>query len=183
MPFVSWCVCAKSLQSCLTLCNPTGCYPWGSPDQNTAVGYHALLWYLPDPGSSLCLLPLLRWWVFAFPLAPPGKIVIPWSWFCVWGEMGGRARFFFLFLNGLLIVPITFVIICNFLIFGNMSQTLNSLARFLHSTKLFVSFCFTWLYLSLQYILMRQVPLIFHSLLQTFRCKLSRSGIYIQRSP
>ena len=50
MPFVSWCVRAKSLQLCLTLCNPMGCYPWGSPDQNTAVGYHALLWYLPDPG-------------------------------------------------------------------------------------------------------------------------------------
>ena len=42
--------CAKSLQSCLTLCglmddSPPGSffYPWDSPGKNTGVGYHFLL--------------------------------------------------------------------------------------------------------------------------------------------
>ena len=39
---------AKSLQSCLTLCNPTdgsppGSSPWDSPGKNTGVGCHFLL--------------------------------------------------------------------------------------------------------------------------------------------
>ena len=39
---------AKSLQSCLTLCDPTdvsppGSRPWGSPGKNTGVGCHLLL--------------------------------------------------------------------------------------------------------------------------------------------
>ena len=35
---------AKSLQSCLTLCDPTRLpRPWGSPGQNTGVGCHFLL--------------------------------------------------------------------------------------------------------------------------------------------
>ena len=39
---------AKSLQSCLTLCNPTdgsppGSHPWDSPGKNTGVGCHFLL--------------------------------------------------------------------------------------------------------------------------------------------
>ena len=43
------CVCAKLLQSCLTLCNPMDCNPPGfsvhgdSPGKNTGVGCHALL--------------------------------------------------------------------------------------------------------------------------------------------
>ena len=43
------CARAKSLQSCLTLCNPTDCSPPGSsvhgdsPGKNTGVGWHALL--------------------------------------------------------------------------------------------------------------------------------------------
>ena len=43
------CVCAKLLQSCLTLCNPMDCSlprllcPWDSPDKNTGVGSHSLL--------------------------------------------------------------------------------------------------------------------------------------------
>ena len=37
---------AKSLQSCLTLCDPTDsrlCHPWNSPGKNTGVGCHFLL--------------------------------------------------------------------------------------------------------------------------------------------
>ena len=40
------CVCAKSLQSCPTLCDPMDCSPlcpWDSPGKNTGVGSHALL--------------------------------------------------------------------------------------------------------------------------------------------
>ena len=43
------CVCAKSLQSCPTLCNPMDCSPPGSSVQgivqgsNTGVGFHAFL--------------------------------------------------------------------------------------------------------------------------------------------
>ena len=45
----SLCVRAKSLQSCLTLCDPTDCSPPGSsvhgdsPGENTGVGGHSLL--------------------------------------------------------------------------------------------------------------------------------------------
>ena len=118
--------------------------PWGSSDQDTGVGCHALLWYLPNRGIQPVSLtsPALAGVCFTTSTTwedhNPVKLIL-----CVrWDR--GKGRFFFFFLNGLLIVPITFVIICNFLIFWNMSQTLNSLARFLHSTKLFVSFCFTW---------------------------------------
>ena len=34
---------AKSLQSCLTLCNPLDGSPWDSPGKNTGVGCHFLL--------------------------------------------------------------------------------------------------------------------------------------------
>ena len=52
------CVYAKSLQSCLTLCNPTDCSLSGSsvhgiPGRNTGVGCHALLQGdLPDPRTE-----------------------------------------------------------------------------------------------------------------------------------
>ena len=52
----SGCMCAKSLQSCLTFCNPMNCslpnssVCGDSPGKNTAVGCHALLQDLPDPG-------------------------------------------------------------------------------------------------------------------------------------
>ena len=38
-------LCAKLLQSCLTLCDTMDCplCQWGSPDKNTGVGSHALL--------------------------------------------------------------------------------------------------------------------------------------------
>ena len=50
-------MCAKSLQSCLTLGDPLDCSPPGSSvhrdssGKNTGVGYHALLWgNLPAAG-------------------------------------------------------------------------------------------------------------------------------------
>ena len=118
--------------------------PWDSPGQNTGVGCHALLRYLPNPEIQLVSLtsPALVGVFFTTSTTwedrNPVELIL-----CVRWDRGEGPDFFF-FLNGLLIVPITFVIICNFLIFWNISQTLNSLARFLHSTKLFVSFCFTW---------------------------------------
>ena len=55
---VAACVCTKSRQSCLTLCNPMGYSPPGfsvhgdSPGKNTGMGCHALLQgiYSPDLG-------------------------------------------------------------------------------------------------------------------------------------
>ena len=59
---------AKSLQSCLTLCDPVDCSPPGSsvhgdcPDKNTGVGCQTLLQGIfPTQGSNPYLLYLLRW--------------------------------------------------------------------------------------------------------------------------
>ena len=61
------CVLAKSLQSCLTLCDPMDRSPPGSfvhgdfPGKNTGVGCHALLQGIfPTQGLNPCLLMLLR---------------------------------------------------------------------------------------------------------------------------
>ena len=58
-PFMS----AKSLQSCLTLCDPMDCNlpgsfcPWGSPGKNIGVGCHAFLQGIfPTQGSNPGLL-------------------------------------------------------------------------------------------------------------------------------
>ena len=64
--FLSACVCAKLLQSCLTLCNPMDSSPLGfsvhgnSPGKNIGVGCHALLQvFFPtqESNSSLLCLP------------------------------------------------------------------------------------------------------------------------------
>ena len=66
------CVCApmhaKSLQLCLTLCDPMDCSPSGSsvhgdsPGKNTQVVCHFLLkGIVPTQGSNLCFLCLLHW--------------------------------------------------------------------------------------------------------------------------
>ena len=75
-----WYVCAKSLQSCLTLCNPMDCslpgfsFHGDSPGKTAAVDYPSLLQAIfPNQGSNLCLLCLLHWQVDSLPLAPPGK--------------------------------------------------------------------------------------------------------------
>ena len=63
------CMHAKSLQSCLTLCNPTRLLcSWDSPGRNTGVGCHALLQTI-----FLGLSCLLHCQVCSLPLVPPGK--------------------------------------------------------------------------------------------------------------
>ena len=72
---------AESLQSCLTLCNPTNCSLPGSSaheidslGKNTGVGCCALLQGIfQNEGLNLCLLRLLYWQVGSLPLVPPGK--------------------------------------------------------------------------------------------------------------
>ena len=50
------CVC-KSLQLCLTLCDPINCSPPGSPVhgilQARILGYHALIWVICLPNSGI----------------------------------------------------------------------------------------------------------------------------------
>ena len=71
------CKHAKSLQSCLTLCDPMdysqpGSSVYGhSPDKNTGVGCHALLQGIfLTQGLTPHLLCLLHWHVGSLPLAP-----------------------------------------------------------------------------------------------------------------
>ena len=72
-------LCAKSLQSRLTLCNPMDCSLPGffvhgdSPPKNTGVGCNVLQGIFPNQGSNPCLLCLLYWQVGSLPLAPPGS--------------------------------------------------------------------------------------------------------------
>ena len=72
------CVCAKSLQSCLTLCNPTDCSPPGSSVheilQATGVGCQCPPpGDLPDPGIEPASFSLPHWQAGSLPLVPPGK--------------------------------------------------------------------------------------------------------------
>ena len=69
---------AKSLQSCLTLCDPIDGSPPGSsvhgvsPGKNTAVGCHFLLQEIfLTQGSNPHLLSLPHWWADSLPLTPP----------------------------------------------------------------------------------------------------------------
>ena len=74
-------VCAKSLQLCLTLCDPMDCLPasslhGGSPGKNTGVGFHAFLQGIsPTQGLNPCLLHLLHWQPGSLPLVPPTDAV------------------------------------------------------------------------------------------------------------
>ena len=75
---------AKSLQLCLTLCNPMDCSPPGSsvhedsPGKNNGVGCHALLQGIfLTQGFNLGLLHLLHWQGGPLPLVPPGKPLVP----------------------------------------------------------------------------------------------------------
>ena len=72
--------CAKSLQSCPTVCNhglqPMDrlLCPWDSPGKNTGVGCRALLQGIfSTQGLNPCLLHLLHWQAGSLPLVPPGK--------------------------------------------------------------------------------------------------------------
>ena len=73
---------AKSLQSCLTLCDPMDCSLPGSsvhgilPGKNTEVDVHALLQGIfPTQELNLGLLCLLHWHLGSLPLAPPEKLL------------------------------------------------------------------------------------------------------------
>ena len=74
------CRCAKSFQSCLTLCDSMDCSlpgilcPWDSPGKNTAVGCHALLQGIfPTQGSNSGLFCLLHWQAGPLPAASLGS--------------------------------------------------------------------------------------------------------------
>ena len=74
------CVCAKSLQSYPTLCDPRDCslpgssVHGGSPGKNTGAGCHALLQGIfPTQGSNPCHLHVLHWQASSLPLVPPEK--------------------------------------------------------------------------------------------------------------
>ena len=71
------CMCAKSLQSCLSLCNPMDCSPLGSsvhedsPGKNTGVGCHGILQGIFQTQElNPCLLCFLHWQVGSLTLAP-----------------------------------------------------------------------------------------------------------------
>ena len=74
------CVCTKSLQSCLTLCNPMDCtLPYSSVHgilQARILEWVAMLssrGIFLTQGSNSSLLRLLHWQVGSLPLGPPGK--------------------------------------------------------------------------------------------------------------
>ena len=76
----SWCVYAKSLQSCLTLCDPMDCSLPGSSVHGillariTGGGYHFLLQgILLTQGSNPCPLQLLHWQTSSLPLCHLGS--------------------------------------------------------------------------------------------------------------
>ena len=73
-------ICAKSLQSCLTQCDPMDCSPLdssvhgNSPGKNPGVACHVhLQGIFLTQGSNLHLLCLLHWQAGSLPPAPPGK--------------------------------------------------------------------------------------------------------------
>ena len=77
------CVCAKSLLSCLTLCDPMDYSPPGSsvhgdsPGKKTGVDCHALLQGIfPTQGLNLHLLWILHWQVGSLSLMSPGKLLL-----------------------------------------------------------------------------------------------------------
>ena len=83
------CMCAKSLQSYSTLCDPKDCSLLGSSvhgilQTRTAtpdwVDCHAFFQGIfPTQGMNLNLLSVLHWQVGSLPLAPPGKPLL-YSW-------------------------------------------------------------------------------------------------------
>ena len=70
------CVCVKSFQLCLTLCNIMNCILclWDSTGKNTGVGCCVLLQgIIPTQISNLLLLSFLHWQLGSLPLASPRK--------------------------------------------------------------------------------------------------------------
>ena len=76
------CVCAKSLQFCLTLCDLMDCSPPGSSVHWVSQA-RILEWVsmpsskdLPNPGIKPVSLSLVRWWAGSLPLVPPGNPIL-----------------------------------------------------------------------------------------------------------
>ena len=76
------CMCAKSLQLCMTLCDPMDCSPAGSSvhgilqAKSTGMGCCALFQAIfLTQGLNLRLLCPLCWQVGSLPLVPPGKLI------------------------------------------------------------------------------------------------------------
>ena len=148
---VEWieCVCTKSLQSCLTLCNPMDCSPPGSsvhgdsPDKNTGVGCHALLQGIfPTQGSNPYLFCLLHWQADSLQLVPPGK----WEW-------SPTVQLAFHFLNGVSWWPeaLNFIVHCIIFIFYGYHLCVLSKNLCLSSSHKDILLCFlfkTLFYLS-----------------------------------
>ena len=79
---IHMCVRTKSVQSCLTLCDPVDCRPRGFSvhgilQARIGVDCHfPLQGIFPTQGLNPHLLCLLHWQVGSLPLAPPGNIYI-----------------------------------------------------------------------------------------------------------
>ena len=75
---------ARSLQLCLTLCDPMDCSPLGF-SVHEILQARVLEWvampsskgFSPTKGSNMYLLCLLHWQAGSLPLAPPGKPLLP----------------------------------------------------------------------------------------------------------
>ena len=81
-----WAVCAKSLQSCPTLCDPMDCSLPGSSVHGFSRQefWDGLLFpsshrIFPMQVLNLCLLCLLHWQVGSLPWVPPGKPWLGWN--------------------------------------------------------------------------------------------------------
>ena len=73
-------LCVKSLQSCLTLCDPMDCSPPGSSVHEVLqarirewVSHVLFQGIFPHPGIKPTSLRSLHWQVSSLPLVPPGK--------------------------------------------------------------------------------------------------------------
>ena len=73
-------LCAKSLQSCPTLCNPMDCSLWGSSECEESPGKSIAMsclcpppGNLSNPGIEPVLLCLQHWQADSLPIVPPGK--------------------------------------------------------------------------------------------------------------
>ena len=78
------CVCAKSLQTCLTLCNPMDCSPEGSSVH--PISQARILEWVAMPSSrglNPCLLGLLHWQMGSFPLSHLGSPCPFWKNTCL----------------------------------------------------------------------------------------------------
>ena len=80
--FIRACVCAKPLQSCLTLCDPMGCSPPGS-SVHGILQARILEWVaMPSsresspPSGQTRVSCLLHWQAGSLPSAPPGKPIL-----------------------------------------------------------------------------------------------------------